>query len=457
MDATRRAFLQNSSMALLGGALAGQAWAAPEKETDTQGLVTSGSGLDNKQKPTIVTIYLRGGCDTLSMIVPYGDPVYYQVRHSTAIPAKAANGKRGVIDFHKSDYFGLNPNMEALQPLMNDGVCMPIMDTGSTHGTRSHFEAQDYMERAAPGMRSYNEGWLNRYLYATKQPFDRPLRGLSPQKLCPRALRGKYPVLAGFNKTERMDIFEEIYSGKNLINKSAREGAGIVKGSSLDDIPSGDKKMEAQMRTADMARDIIAESGTQSVTRLKAMWEALAKTPNDVAYPDGPLSNQLSVIARLIKANVGLEVAQADYGGWDHHSGQGGVDGRMGGMLMHLAESMAAFNKDMGARMEKVLVLVMTEFGRTVHENGNNGTDHGHGAVMLAMGRMLASSKDGYYGKWTGMGDLYHGRFMPVTTDFRMVFGEALIKLYGFNPFQNDFFPGYHPDKPLNFMKQVTA
>ncbi len=448
----RRQFLQNTSAAI-AAASATNVFAQADGSESPPPV----NQLDNKQKPTIVSVYLRGGADSLSFLVPKGDDAYYSYRRGTAIP------KGDCIDFHKSPYFGLNPNMASLAPLMEEGRVIPIVNSGSTHGTRSHFDAQDYMERAAPGLKSVRQGWLNRYLYMSKKPYDAPLRGIAVRRTLPRALRGRYPVLAGYNSTDHMDMFEALYAETNMVNKTAREGGSIVKGASLDAIEGQDRikgmERDKALRTSDMARDIITESGTAAVKRLKALQEALSGQRNNVNYPRGGLGGQLAQIAKVIKANVGLEVAQADYGGWDTHSGQGGVNGRMGRSVKHVADSLRAFHDDLGDRMDRVLVLVMSEFGRTVHENGNNGTDHGHGGIIWAMGGMMKPAP--MYGKWTGMATekLKYRRFMPVHTDFRVVFAESLYYLMGFDAFKVDYFPGYRPSKGqlLNFLNKVET
>jgi uncharacterized protein (DUF1501 family) len=335
---------------------------------------------------------------------------------------------------------------------MQEGVLVPIINAGSPHDTRSHFSAQDYMERGAPGNAKVTSGWLNRYLEASKKPFDAPLRGLSAQALLPRALRGNYPVLAGENQTEHMELFADLYAPQNMENMTAREGAGPSSGSRLDQKPNNN--VENKALTADMTRDIITVSGTNAVSRIKALDKAAA-TPTDAEYPGGGLAHQLRTIAKVIKANVGLEVAQADYGGWDTHRGQGGADGTHTRMLKHLADCLLAFRADLGAKNDKVMVLVMSEFGRTAHENGSNGTDHGRGGFMLAMGNMIQGGK--IYGPHKGMDDLEHGRYQPVHVDYRNVFAESVTRLFHFDPFQANLFPGYKGkgDNFLGFVKQM--
>jgi uncharacterized protein (DUF1501 family) len=407
---------------------------------------------EEKQRPTLVTIFLRGGADSLNALVPYQDAGYYKYRPTIAITEKAGKNGPGVTKVKGEDYYALGPGFAGLAPLFEEGLIVPIVNAGSPHDTRSHFSAQDYMERGAPGSAKVTSGWLNRYLEASKKPFDAPLRGLSAQALLPRALRGDYPVLAGDNRTEHMELFADLYAPQNMENMQAREGAGPVSGSRLDSRPNA--TAEAKQLTADMTRDIITMSGTNAVSRIKAL-EKAAGTPTDASYPGGGLAHQLRTIAKCIKANVGLEVAQADYGGWDTHRGQGGGEGAHTRMLKHVSDCLIAFRKDLGQRMDKVVVLVMSEFGRTVHENGSQGTDHGRGGFMLAMGNMLNGGK--FYGVNKGMEDLEHGRYQPVHTDYRNVFAETITRLFHFDPFQSQLFPGYKGNDKnfLGFLKQM--
>jgi uncharacterized protein (DUF1501 family) len=469
VDSRRRDFLRSSGLVIMGGAagfLTAEQFVrgeGPFQLGSNKGGTSSGtsnertSPVDNtvseeKQRPTLVTIFLRGGADSLNAIVPYADPNYYKLRPSIAITEKGAKGAPGLVKIKNEDYYGLSPGLSALLPLYEEGCVVPIINVGSPHDTRSHFSAQDYMERGAPGNAKVTNGWLNRYLEASKKPFDAPLRGLSAQALLPRALRGDYPVLAGDNHTEHMELFADLYAPQNMENMIAREGAGPTSGSRLDARPNQDGPNKAI--TADMTRDVITMSGTSAVSRIEALDKAAA-TPSDAAYPGGYLGHQLQTIAKVIKANVGLEVAQADLGGWDTHRGQGGVEGNHTKMLKHLADNLVAFHKDLGKRNEKVMVLVMSEFGRTAHENGSQGTDHGRGGFMLAMGNMIQGGK--IYGVNKGLGDLQDGRYSPVHTDYRNVFAECITRLFHFDPFESKLFPGYKGDGSnfVGFSKQL--
>jgi uncharacterized protein (DUF1501 family) len=452
---TRRDFLKSAGLVVMAGASGFMGLDQFVYGKDDGNPVSSKSDL---QKPTLVTIFLRGGADSLHVFVPFGDPLYYEYRKSLALHAnvpgnaRSRGGEKGVVPIGKSDYWGINRHMQNLLPMMEAGTCVPVLNVGSPDPTRSHFSAQDYMERASFGANAVTTGWLNRYLEATKKPFDAPLRGLSARTLVPRALRGNYPVLAGDNHTEKLDLFEDLYSSKNLVGMDARTGAGEQKGMSLDEAKPNTEK---RTMTSDMTRDVIAASGANAVERIKAL-EKVERIPNSSHYPPGELGEQLRVIARVIKADVGLEVAQADYGGWDHHSAQGATNGKMSQMLGHLTDCITAFTKDLGPRMDRTMLLVMTEFGRTVHENGSDGTDHGRGSFMLAVGNMLKGGQ--MYGTWNGLHDLDSERFQPVHTDFRIVFAESLNKLFKVDPLKARIFPGFNPTRSalLDFMKPVA-
>lgn len=446
---TRRRFIQSSGSTLLGASALGVAprlaFGADEKQ-------------DGPNKPTLVVIYLRGGSDPLNTIVPYGDERYYRDRPTIAIPKEADGDTQGVIKL--DDQFGLHPAMLAFHRLYQAGNAAAILNVGSTHPTRSHFDAQDFMERAAPGIKTIAEGWLNRYLYATRTPSDPYLRGVALQPLLPRSLRGQYPVLAvpGAGSDRAMAAFEALYGcteQQALMQQRQRLGEqGVVRP------PLPMKKIEKpdDRVTGKETKQEIVTTGTNTIRQLRELREIVAQPGGD-AYQRGPVHRQLRDIAKVIKANRGLEVAAVDYNGWDHHSYQGGVDadGAMSGMLREVASAIETFVKDLGEeRMKRVCVLTMTEFGRRVKENGNHGTDHGHGGYMLAVGGMVKGGK--LYGKWTGLEPptLDRGRDLPVHTDFRLVFSEVLANLFGFDTAKHKLFPEYEPEsKALGFMRKV--
>ncbi len=426
---TRRQFIKESGSVVLGASALGHlgtqlAHAEPTEE--------GGRG-----RPTLVAIYLRGGADSLNTLVPHGDPLYYRNRPSIAIPRPGAQGSGGALRLN--DLFGLHPAMERLMPLFQRGHLVPIVNVGSPHDTRSHFDAQDFMERAAPGIRSITEGWLNRFLHMTRSPDDTPFRAISLQATLPRSLRGQHPVLAvpSIQTAHTLHTFENLYA----CNEGQR----------------ADQQEPADRSSAQKMWQRVADAGAATIRQTREL-ERITQSPDNrtTTYPDSHFGAQMRDLAKLILADRGLEVAALDYRGWDHHAYQGGASGRMATMLGDVSAGLAGFAEHLGEHMNRVLVLVMSEFGRTAKENGSNGTDHGHGGFMLAMGGMVKGKR--VYGKWTGLSDsaLHQRRDMPVHADFRQVFAESLYDLYGFDPFKRDFFPGYnHRAMPLDLLKRV--
>ena len=445
MTTTRRQFIEHSGAALLGASALVSA--APR-------VLAAGKTDDLKSRPTLVVVYLRGGADALQVIVPYGDPLYPRIRPTLAIPGPQA-GERGVAPLN--NYFGLNPNLKPLYDLFKNGAVAPIVSVGSPHPTRSHFDAQDFMERAAPGIKSVTEGWLNRYLTQTRTKHDSELRGVSFQPVLPRSMRGEYPVLAvpGYGLNQTLDIFEKLYGSCDEAKQlHAREQASTGKpkaGHFTQTARPAEPAISVQSNY-----ETIVTAGNRAIARLREIDRIVFQGSNDAKYPGSGFGQRLSQVARLIKADRGLEVTALDYGGWDHHAFEGGAQGKMANMLHDLSASLRAFVDDLGPRMDRTLVLVMSEFGRTAHENGNNGSDHGHGGFMLAIGNMVRGLK--IHGRWTGLdrNNLYQRRDLPVHTDFRTVFAETLQNLFGYDPLTHNFFPGYqHRGKELGFLKQV--
>jgi len=437
MSTTRRQFIQQSGSIIAGASVM----------ATVPRLVFGEGGDDASQPPTLVSVYLRGGSDPLSAIVPYHDPRYYEIRPTIGIPVRGDETTPGVLPIGK--YFGLHPAMKPLMPIYEKGHLVPILNVGSPHNSRSHFDAQDFMERAAPGVKSVTTGWLNRYLEATKGKDDSELRAVAPQPLLPRSLRGEYPVLAipGYSANATMKEFEALYG--------TCEGCEKKHDANATDDP------------ADETHEMIVGTGASTIRRVREYQSLTGGGPaNGAEYPRSRFARQMQDIASVIKSNRGLEIASVDYGGWDHHTAQGGAVGKFARMIGDVSESLAAFHTDLGDRMGKVLVLVMSEFGRTVKENGNNGSDHGRAGFMLAMGGMVngKGTKGGgdWYGKWVGLQKraLADGRDLAVTTDFRWVFDEVLQKLFRFDTAKaksgrNDFFPGLRARQDLGFLQQL--
>ena len=370
----------------------------------------------------LVAIFLRGGQDALATLIPHGDKLYPTLR-----PTLAIGMDEEVHPLDLDGYWGLHPAFAPLLPYWNAGQLAPLINVGSPHPTRSHFDAQDFMEYGAPGLRTVRSGWLNRHLQATRKPGEALLRALALQTLLPRALRGDFPVLAApDDATLRGSNTQEI----------------------VDQLYADSQPMDAVPRRDD---EVIA-AGRATIDALRRYQEVLGRSANTAAYPQGPLAAKLSRIARVVKSGEPLEVACADYGGWDHHANEGDAEGQIARMLAHLAGTLAAFAQDLGEHFARTLVLTMSEFGRTCRENGNRGTDHGHGGLMLAFGGGVAGKK--VHGKWLGLAenDLYESRDLPVTTDFRDVFAEILTAHLGARPGKGQW-PEWKPGKALGLLR----
>jgi uncharacterized protein (DUF1501 family) len=372
--------------------------------------------------PALVVIYQRGGMDAINALIPYKDRDYRNIRPTIGIPSTDGDEGAGVLKLDST--FGLHPSLLALMPYWKAKQFAPIINVGSPHRTRSHFDAQDFMEYAAPGIRTVRNGWLNRYLSTTNKVAtggEIQFRALAMQGLLPRSLRGSYPVLAVPEKKvlqndKVLDIFGDVYGSDPMMGKK-------------EDDP-------------------VVASGQQTLATLKKYKEIIKKKREggNVQYPSGKLGQKMKDIASVIHANAGLEVACVDVGGWDHHANEGGNVGTLSNMLKDVGDSLGAFGKDLGDRMDNTLVVVMTEFGRTCRENGNNGTDHGHGGAMFLLGGAVKGGR--VHGDWLGLQkkDLYQGRDLPVTTDFRDVFAAVLQNHMKFD-LPRGYFPDYKPGK----------
>jgi uncharacterized protein (DUF1501 family) len=368
-----------------------------------------------KQK-VLVTIFQRGAVDGLNMIVPFGERDYYALRPTIAIP-KPGSSPESAIDL--DGFFGLHPRLAPLKPLYDAKQLAIVHACGSPDGTRSHFDAQDYMETATPGVKSTEDGWLNRYLHAREHEKATPFRAVAMAPQLPRSLQGLAPALAigqiaqfGIRAGQATDMvqasFEQEYAAaaNSVLNRTGREAFDAVK----------------LMKQADPSR-YAPENGAE--------------------YPRSPYGDALKQIAQLIKADVGLEVAFAETGNWDHHAQEGAAVGQLANRLADFSSGIAALVRDLGDRMSDVMILTMSEFGRTVAENGNRGTDHGHGNAMMMIGGGVRGGK--VYGKWPGLARelRYEGRDLAVTTDFRSVFAEAAGGHLGLTDSKH-VFPGFN-------------
>lgn len=403
MSSTRRIFLRNSALAIFGmGAI--PSWLSRS--------VYAGDAYGKRRKKILVAVFQRGAVDGLNMVVPFGEERYYQLRPSIAIP-KPDGTPSSAVDL--DGFFGLHPSLASLKPLY-DARHLAIVDAvGSPDPTRSHFDAQDYMESGTPGLKATSDGWMNRALLKPVGPAS-PLRAVSLGTGLSRTLRGPNDAIAVNN---------------------------------LNDFQVKDQKTQATFESMyDHSHDTVLHgTGKETFSAVKIM-QSIQKqkyTPaNGAKYPGGKFGQNLEQIARLIKADVGVEVAFAEIGGWDTHVNEAN---QLSNNLREFGDSLAAFYQDMGDRMEDVTVVTMSEFGRTVRENGDRGTDHGHANVMFAMGGDIRGGK--VYGDWPGLRDdeqLYEGRDLNLTTDFRDVLGELVARHMG-NSNLKAVFPGYNNPK----------
>ena len=404
---SRRIFIRQGAMALLSLGFA-------------PGFVGRMAAEAGSRQKLLIAIFQRGAVDGLNMVVPYGEADYYRARPSIAIARPGAPD--GEIDLN--GFFGLHPRMASLKPLWDRGELAIVHASGSHDTTRSHFDAQDFMESATPGVKSTSDGWLNRYLSGTgnREPgADRnPLRGVALTKQMPRSLQGAAPALA-IGSTSDFAVadmsartsFEELYEAAQQ-DKALRGTAGEA----FDAMKTLARKTAGPYRPA-----------------------------NGASYPRSPFGQALQEIARLAKSDVGLEIAFAESGQWDHHVNEGAATGQIANRLDDFSRGIAALAQDLGDRMADTVILTMSEFGRSVGENGSRGTDHGHGNAMFVIGGGVKGRE--VHGRWPGLkeADRFEGRDLAVTTDFRGVFGEVVLKhLAADRGTLSRIFPGYAID-----------
>ena len=408
----RRFFIKSGGVAL---ASIGMSLSAPSF-LERVALGQTRNAITGARRKTLVAIFQRGAVDGLNMVVPFGERNYYEVRPSIAIPKPETGSADAAINL--DGFFGLHPSFSAFKAVWDSKRLAIIHAAGSPDNTRSHFDAQDYMESATPGLKSTTDGWLNRYLQTKRDSEKSLFRAVSFTQTMPRVLQGKAPAIAVANLADFA-----IRAGRS--SASVQGGFEEIYSRNLNDSLAG------------MGRETF-----EAVNYLKKVNPAQYKPENGAQYPRTQFGNSLLQIAQLIKAGVGLEVAFTDIGGWDTHVNQGNSRGQLANLLTQFSSAIAAFNQDLGQRMDDVVLLTMSEFGRTVRENGNRGTDHGHANAMFVLGNSVLGGK--VYGKWPGLNSdqLYEGRDLALTTDFRDVFGEVASRHLG-NSNLKSVFPGY--------------
>jgi uncharacterized protein (DUF1501 family) len=401
---TRRFFLRNSALAMVGVGSA-PIWLERALYADTPG--------SPARKKILVAIFQRGAADGLNVVVPHGEKAYYGLRPTIAIPRPTDDpAKKAESAIDLDGFFGLHPSLAPLKPLYEQKHLAIVDGAGSPDPTRSHFDAQDYMESGTPGMKATQDGWMNRALPKITGKAS-PVRAIALGQTLPRSMRGGQPAIA----------LQSIESFQVRNADAARQFEN--------------------MYTA--AKDPLIQATGKETFEAMAMLQAIQRqgyTPSTGAdYPRGRLGQSLQQIAQLIKSDVGVEMAFADIGGWDHHTNE---PNQLANLLREFGASLTAFWQDMGDRMQDIVVVTMSEFGRTAHENGNRGTDHGHANCMFVMGGDVKGGK--VYGKWPGLEreQLYEQRDLALTTDFRDVLGELVARHIG-NPSVKGVFPAYDP------------
>ncbi|MDE3179869.1 MAG: DUF1501 domain-containing protein [Acidobacteriota bacterium] len=414
MQLTRRYFLKSAGLSLFGvGAVP-----AFLRRTAFAAISPQGGG----SKKILVAIFMRGAVDGLNVVVPYGENDYYKMRPSIAIPApgKSTDVAESAIDL--DGFFGFHPRLDALKPIFDEGQLAVIDAAGSPSNSRSHFEAQDFMETATPDAPNTRDGWLNRYLRYTPLPDPTPFRAVAASPRMPLTLEGPAHALA----------IGDLNDFKLRLNPRQPDTAG----------------MEAAFQAlyASASNPLLSSTAKETFTAVNSLDKISQQNyqpESGAQYPGGPFGRHMKEVAQLIKSDLGLEVAFVDVGGWDNHINEGGIQGQMANRLKEFGDSLAAFHRDMGNRMADIVVLTMSEFGRTARENGNRGTDHGHANVMFVMGGQVKGGK--VYGKWPGLKshELNQDRDLALTADFRDVFAEVVTLHLG-TPSPAGIFPGFN-------------
>jgi uncharacterized protein (DUF1501 family) len=377
----------------------------------------------------LVVIFQRGAADGLNVVIPYREKNYYSMRPTIAIP------QNQVIDL--DGFFGLHPSLASFKPLYDQGHLAIVHACGSPDMSRSHFDAQDYMESGTPGVKGTDDGWLNRALQAEDLLHrcegtceHSAFRAMALGTDVPLTLAGRVPAIA-LNNVNGFSV-----AGRGPTPSPAANAFQAMYADSGDQIfhAAGDETFEA-------------------VRMLRAANPAQYQPANGANYPNNDFGNSMKQIAQLLKANLGVEAAFTDVSGWDTHQNQGGVNGQLANRLSDFSQSIAAFWRDMGDSAENITLVTMSEFGRTAHENGTGGTDHGHANAMFVLGGRVNGGK--VYGKWPGLSNeqLNQGRDLALTTDYRSVLGEVVTNTIGARDLEK-VFPGASLN-PSGFLRLV--
>ena len=415
MNVSRRIFVKSGGVAMIG------------MSTIPAFLQRAVAATPMPNKKKLIVLFQRGAADGLNIVVPFGEENYYRIRPTIAIPQPRTGAEGAAVDL--DGFFGLHPSLAPLGPLFHNGQLAIVHAAGSPDTTRSHFDAQDFMESGTPGVKSTDDGWLNRSVQGIQEPDATPFRAVAMGPNLPLTLRGSAPAIA----------LADVKQFRVMSQSTAVQG--------------GFEALYAQ--TVDK---VLRGTGTETfeaIDMLRRADPSRFQPENGADYPKGRVGQTLQQVAQLLKADIGMEVGFVDTGGWDNHVNEGGAQGQMANLLRDLGQGLAAFHQDLGDRMEDVVIVTMSEFGRTAHENGNHGTDHGHANCMFVMGGPVKGGK--VYGKWPGLapGQLNEGRDLALTTDFRSVLGEIIGGHLGTTNLRT-VFPGFD-NSPTKFPRLLKA
>jgi uncharacterized protein (DUF1501 family) len=365
---------------------------------------------------TLVVVFLRGAADVLNMVVPHGEDAYYRLRPSLGIPRPDdANAKQTARAVDLDGFFGLHPAMGSLLEAWQSQHLAIIHACGAPDESRSHFKAMELMERGVDDERGPASGWIGRHLATLNTGNTSPLRAVGMGTRPQRSLSGTVPVSA-------LRSITDFHLGGD---------------------PHALQQMRAALSTV-YENDVLGQDTLSIMDTLETLDPLTYNASRNADYPDSEFGLALKQTAMLIKAEVGLEVSAIDVGGWDTHFAQGSTNGLMPNLMEDLAEGLAAFHADMHDHMKDLTIVTMSEFGRRASENGSLGTDHGHGSMMMVLGGNVLGGK--VHGEWPGMreGELIGPGDLAVTTDYRDVLSEILMKRLN-NPATDEIFPDYQP------------
>ncbi len=396
--------------------------------------------------PTLVVIFQRGGCDGLNAVIPYGDTNYAALRPTIGVAPPDPNnpesalalGDPSALGNQPADFFGLHPSLSPLMDIYDAGDLAVLPTVQYNNATRSHFSGQHRIESGAP--RDDIDGWLNRHLQSAGISSQLQAVGFGGELA--QALRGNIPV-------QSFSFIDAFTLGLGDTDETLLTGTVTPVYNDVPD-PASDYQLLVHQYGQVLFNNL---SVVNSIDTSSYVPE------NGAVYPGSGYGRQLREIAQLIKAGVGLEVATVDIGGWDTHSTQGGgeANGRQARRFADFAGGIRALYQDLGTMMDDVVILTMTEFGRTSRENGSAGTDHGNAAAWFAAGRRLTG---GVYGAWPGLdetNELYQGRYLQHTVDFRDVMGDILVNLFGHGTGElATLLPG-HAYSPMNLFQAPTV